>query len=273
MVDDGPVTWIWMGNPALADKSLIVRQAWMNDARWPSSRERYHLGANYVALHENLLDLTHLSFLHAKSFGTPDYASAPFEVEIDRVRGRFVLTRNVSPTRLPPVWAQPTGLDGVDAARIARSEFLTPGLHVVNVRFYRADSAPDVQPDRQICTAHIVTPETSNSTHYFIYHARNFAQEESWVTSFMHENLSVAFQEDIRCLEDIEAMMARVNDRDFYEVTIGSDKPAVAMRRHLKRLADQEKLDLDPAISAAAHGEIAAQDTAIPPDRDQRTTP
>lgn len=241
LVDDGPVTWIWMGEPAMADETLIPRQAWMRDAGWPSSRERFHLGASYVSLHENLLDLTHLSFLHANSFGTPDYASAPYEIELDDERGRYALTRSVIPTRLPPVWAKPTGLEGIDAARVARSEFLSPALHVVNVRFYRADKPPDEQPDRQIRTAHIVTPETAISTHYLIYHARNFAQEEGWVTEFMHENLAAAFHEDIEGLEAIEELLAAEQDDETYEITLASDKPAVAMRRRLKRLADAEQ--------------------------------
>lgn len=32
-----------------------------------------NIQGNYVHLHENLLDLSHLSFLHGKTFGTPDF--------------------------------------------------------------------------------------------------------------------------------------------------------------------------------------------------------
>ena len=162
---------------------------------WVSSTERLHLNASYVRLHENLLDLTHLSFLHIHSFGTPDYASAPFDVALDEAAGRFTLLRQVVPTRLPPLWAGPTGLDGVDAARIAESTFHSPGLHVVAVKFYACSQPEADQPARAIRTAHIVTPESATSTHYFIQHARNFALDDAAITGFMHQQLRKAFQE------------------------------------------------------------------------------
>ena len=62
-----------------------------------------HLKASYVRLHKNLLDLTHLSFLHINSFGTPDYASAPFDTVRDQAQGCFTIKRSVVPTRPPPL--------------------------------------------------------------------------------------------------------------------------------------------------------------------------
>ena len=72
-----------------------------------------------MRLQENLLGLTHLRFLHLHCFGTPDDASAPFDMALDEAAGRFAILRRVLPTRLPPLWALATGLDGVDAVRIA----------------------------------------------------------------------------------------------------------------------------------------------------------
>ncbi len=159
IVERGPHVWIWMGE-GRGDETLIPDVGhWIGNPAWPASQGYIHLKANYISLHENLLDLTHLTFLH-KGFGTPEYAAAPFRVEIDEERGRFVLLRDVVPTRLPPVWAQPTGLEDVDAARIVRSEFYAPSLHVVQVGFYAVNLAEAERPDQQIRTAHFVTPET-----------------------------------------------------------------------------------------------------------------
>jgi phenylpropionate dioxygenase-like ring-hydroxylating dioxygenase large terminal subunit len=201
--EHGPLVWIWMGDEAPA--TAPPHPAWIDDTGgWAASRQKLHMRASYVRLHENLLDLTHLSFLHAKTFGTPDYASAPYDTSIDSEAGRFVLTRSVVPTRLPPVWARPTGLEGKDAARIARSSFISPALHEVHVSFHACDRPEAEQPSRAIRTAHIVTPETATSTHYFIHHGRNFALDDKTTTDFMHEQLLAAFQEDIDGLEAIE---------------------------------------------------------------------
>ncbi len=236
----GPLVWIWMGDaePA-ADLPL---GDWAADPMWPSSNAYFHLKASYIALHENLLDLTHLSFLHAETFGTPDYALAPYEVDLDDEAGHFAVARSVIPTRLPPVWARPTGLEGRDAARVARSEFLAPSLHRVSVRFWGCDVPEAERPDMVITTAHLATPETATSTHYFIHHARNFAQADEGVTQFMHEQLTAAFQEDVDGLEAVEAMVAATPPDDYYEISIAADRAGVAMRRWLHRQAERERI-------------------------------
>lgn len=241
LVEAGALLWIWPGEPALADPALLPIQPWMTDAGWAASTERLHLRASHVRLHENLLDLTHLSFLHANSFGTPDYASAPFETVLDEAAGRFSLHRTVSPTRLPPLWAVPTGLGGVDAARVVSSTFLSPALHVVAVKFYACALPEDAQPARAIRTAHLVTPESAKRTHYFIQHARNFALDDAGITDFMHQQLLQAFQEDVDGLEAIETLLAGYPDRQP-EISFQADKASLAMRRWLKRQAEAEAL-------------------------------
>lgn len=231
----GPLVWVWMGlgSPTHA----APHPAWISDAGWMASRERLHMNASYIRLHENLLDLTHLSFLHARTFGTPDYASAPYETQIDADAGRFVLTRSVMPTRLPPIWARPTGLEGRDAARIATSSFISPALHEVHVRFHACERPAEEQPSRAIRTAHIVTPESATRTHYFIHHGRDFGLDDGEITSFMHQQLLAAFQEDIEGLEAIERNLANYPPGTAAEVSFRADGPSLAMRRWLKRRA------------------------------------
>ena len=237
LAERGPLLWIWMGEPALADESTIPEQRWLTSPDWVCSKGYFGLRSNYVSLHENLLDLTHLSFIHAQSFGTPDYARAPFETRF--AEGRYAIERKVIPTRLPPVWAEPTGLKGPTAARIATSEFLSPGLHNVSVTFYDSALPQGERREFRIRTAHIPTPESNGSTHYFIVHGRDFAQGDDGVTRFMHEQLFGAFEEDVAALQLLEEVLARADDSS-YEMSVASDVPAVTMRKYLKRRADAE---------------------------------
>ena len=234
----GAVVWIWMGDAEEADLSKLPPQDWMEDADWARSQGYLSLQANYVRLHENLLDLTHLSYLHAKSFGTPDYAKAAFESQIGD--GVFALLRNVVPTTLPPVWGVPTGLTGQgQAARIVRSEFRSLGLHEVSVTFYDCHLPENERPQFRIRTAHMPTPETATTTHYFIVHGRDFAQNDTDTTRFMHDQLFVAFQEDVDGLALQEQALASTPAKDLYEFSVAADAPAVAMRRYV--LARQQK--------------------------------
>ena len=238
LCQQGPVIWIWMGEPDEADTDKIPVMPLLEEG-WITSEDCMPLKASYVYLHENLLDLTHLSFLHAKTFGTPDYARAKFDTDIGE--DRFTLKRYVMPTRLPPVWAKPTGLEGKDAARITTSEFVSPALHIVHAEFYDIALEESERPDQRIKTAHFPTPETATSTHYFVVHGRNFAPEDDSVTRFMHEQLMAAFDEDVVGLEAIEELYAsRSEEDDYFEISLTSDAASVAMRRYLKRRAEAE---------------------------------
>ncbi len=249
LVERGPLVWIWMGAPDRADPTKIPHQPWLEAADWERSQGYLALPASYVSLHENLMDLTHLSYLHAATFGTGDYACAPYEVTIENeaatqaagARPRFVLNRRVVPTRLPPVWAQSTGLHSDTAARIVWSEFISPALHLVTAHFYDTALPAAGRPQFAIKTAHIPTPETLTSTHYFIVHGRDFAQGDTAMTRFMHEELFKAFQEDVDGLSAVERSLAEADEP--YEISIASDSASVAMRRYLKRRSDAERVD------------------------------
>lgn len=232
--EQGPIVWIWMGD-AEPDEDLPLGD-WMASDGWPASQQYHHLPASYISLHENLLDLTHLSYLHANTFGTADFALAPYTLDLDEETGHFTLVRTVSPTRLPPVWAQPLALEGVDAVRKTTSEFISPSTHLVTGHFYALTDADD-PPDTRIRTAHLVTPETATSTHYFIHHARNFAVEDDSVTGFMHEQLGAAFQEDVDGLSAVENLVGQTPEDEYFEISLPSDRPGVAMRRWLQRTA------------------------------------
>jgi phenylpropionate dioxygenase-like ring-hydroxylating dioxygenase large terminal subunit len=231
-LERGPLVWIWMGDANTADAQRLPPQPWLTSGDWETSKGYMHLKASYVRLHENLLDLTHLSFLHAKSFGTPDYASAAYDTEMGD--GQFAVMRNVVPTTLPPVWAEPTGLKGVgQAARIVRSQFRSPAMHEVSVSFYDC-TLPEAGRDTfRIRTAHLPTPETATTTHYFVVHGRDFAQHDKAMTQFMHEQLFVAFHEDVTGLALQEEVLARTPEHELYEFSVGADGPSVAMRRYL----------------------------------------
>jgi len=237
VVDYGPLIWIWMGDPARADPARIPHQPWLLAPDWERSQGYLPLRASYVSLHENLMDLSHLSFLHARTFGTPDYAAAPYEVKIEDAH--FELRRSVVPTRLPPVWAEPTGIRHDKAARVTTSEFVSPALHVVTAQFHDTTLPESSRPVFEIRTAHIPTPQSRHSTHYFIVHGRSFALGQPEVTAFMHEQLFQAFNEDVQGLEAVEQALQAAGD-DLYEISVGSDRAAVAMRKYLKHRADEE---------------------------------
>jgi len=244
VIERSPHIWVWMGDPRKADPGLLPAAPWMSDSPdWAAGHGYMHVKANYVHLHENLLDLSHLTFLHAKTFGTPDYALAPFEIETGDAM--FVVRRTVSPTRLPPIYAEPTGMAGVDAARIVTSTFVSPALSYTELTLRNLAVPQEQRRDFHLKTAQIITPESADTLHYHYTVVRDFALQDQAVTDFILGSIRDAFVEDVYALERIAQVRAEDDDSDFYESSVAADRAGVAMRRHLKALAEKERAPAD----------------------------
>ena len=96
--------------------------------------------------------------------------------------------------------------------------------------------------DAGTSTAHLMTPETLTTTHYFIDHAWNWGHGDSELREVMHQGLFAAFVEDVKGLTLVEATLAaRDGDPEFFEISVGADAAAVAMRRHIFKRSVEER--------------------------------
>ena len=70
--------WIWMGDAARADESLIVDYPFHDmPAEWPHRKATFRIGANYMMMIDNLMDLSHLAYVHSKTIGGSPKARRP----------------------------------------------------------------------------------------------------------------------------------------------------------------------------------------------------
>jgi phenylpropionate dioxygenase-like ring-hydroxylating dioxygenase large terminal subunit len=247
IMEQAPLVWIWMGDPAAAAASTPPTEHWMlADSSWAASRNYLKVASSYVFLHENLLDLSHLTFLHANTFGTPDYALAPYETHIDA--DVIQVKRAVQPTRLPPIYAEPLGLTGVDAARIVTSTYKTPGLSISAVVLRDLTKPEAAREDHHIRTAQLVTPCDRDHVHYHFIVSRDFATDSVDVSALILKSLLAAFAEDVFALEGIAKIRRLDRDPDFREFSVASDRAGVTLRRWLlkRALAEREPARLDP---------------------------
>lgn len=86
VVDRHDWIWIWMGDPALADDTLIPPAVGISDPDWVLGHGYIDYQAEARLVCDNLLDFSHLSFVHAKSFGAgPEFAQQqPRITQLDR---------------------------------------------------------------------------------------------------------------------------------------------------------------------------------------------
>jgi phenylpropionate dioxygenase-like ring-hydroxylating dioxygenase large terminal subunit len=238
-IEKGAFVWIWMGEEESADESALPHQEWMAHPEWDTCGGYLHVKGSYVHLHENLLDLSHLSFLHAKSFGTPEYARAPLET---RIEGHDIQVWRHVECHLPPIYAEPLGWVGARARRSSGSRFVAPGLHVNTGIFCKLDRPQDTQhTPPTVKVAQLITPETHYGTHYWYVVARNFARGDTATSDFMLKQQSAAFTEDVFALERITELSLMEDPHDVGQISLPTDKAGVMMRRHLKSLAELEQ--------------------------------
>lgn len=235
----GGFVWVW-GNPAVdASDSAFPAMPWLADNDWAVEVGYLEIASNYVHLHENLLDLSHLSFLHETSFGTPEYARAPVEMDID---GDDIQVWREVKCVLPDIYAKPLGWQNQQALRRSGSQFLTPGLHL-NTGILSNLEIPeqDQQPQPTVKVLQLITPASQHETHYWYAQCRNFEINNTDMGAFMIKANGLAFAEDQFALEEIAKIQSHDHAPDYYEADIATDKAGIKMRNLLKELSDQEQ--------------------------------
>src|SRR5262249_26681472 len=112
--------WIWMGEPEKADAEKVPDLRWLADASWAITPGYIHVKSNYQFLVDNLLDLTHVSYVHKNTLaGDPREATTPTKTERlpDGVRvGRWMI--DFVP---PPLFAKAGNFTG----HVDRWQFVT----------------------------------------------------------------------------------------------------------------------------------------------------
>jgi vanillate O-demethylase monooxygenase subunit len=95
--------WVWIGDSGLADEKRIPDLSWCSDPAWVFEGSTYHLKCNYQLLVDNLMDLSHETFVHPSSIGQHEILEAPIKVTSDATSVRVTRwMHNIDP---PPFWA------------------------------------------------------------------------------------------------------------------------------------------------------------------------
>jgi vanillate O-demethylase monooxygenase subunit len=242
LVEHGMWLWIWMGDPDLADTGLLpdLKDIWYGEPGM-EARPMYHheVACRYQLLNDNLLDLSHLAFLHGTSIGNAADAETP--ERIVRRPGFISSRREMRDVAPPPITgAAGHAIDRID--RVSGMDFYLPGFHAGVGDSYHAQNDPERagQPIRIARVYHAVTPSTHGSTYYwFGMSILNDADQ----LDFLEEYLKPVVAEDIFASEEIEKML-RLLGHSPKELMIKTDIGTVEGRRMLQAMMDAEAGDI-----------------------------
>ena len=248
LVERHRFVWMWPGDPAKADPALVPDMHWNDDSQWAGDGKMIHVKCDYRLVIDNLMDLTHETFVHGSSIGNRAVAEAPF-VATHGDRSATV-TRWMEDIDAPPFWAgqikDARGYQGkVDRWQIIKFE--APCTVNIDVGVAESGSgAPpkDGQPgDRSKgvngFVLNTITPETNGTCHYFWAFARNYRVTEQRLTHQLREGVASIFREDEHVLEAQQTAMNERPDHAFYNLNI--DAGSMWARRLIDGLIAKEK--------------------------------
>src|SRR6266536_2956263 len=105
VVEQDSFVWVWIGDPALADPGAIPRARHMDSPDWTTVSGMEPIDADYGLLVDNLLDLSHETYLHGGYIGTPEVAETPITTEVDEDAGTVHVRRRMKDVECPPFYA------------------------------------------------------------------------------------------------------------------------------------------------------------------------
>ena len=223
--------WIWMGDADKADPARIPHWWWTESPEWAFSRpDRVHLECNYQLVSDNVLDVTHLAYVHASSIGAPSITEFPAKVEREERLVR--LTRWIRQRPPPPLYEKAGGFPGnVDRWQIVEH---VPPCFTVNFA-----GCEDGERRIELMALSAPTPETARTTHYFFGFVRNFwLNDEAAERAFCSDMVRV-FNEDFPVLQAQQRMQEANPDAPRIDIQV--DAAPLAARRMLQGLLEKEK--------------------------------
>ena len=239
--------WVWPGDKRLADLAHLHHLAWAESSEWTYAGGQYHVACDYRLMIDNLMDLTHETYVHATSIGQPEIEEA---APATRVEGNSAITsRFMSNISAPPFWrAALRGnhlADDVPVDRWQICRFTPPSQVMIEVGVAHAGHGGHEAPAEKKASSIVVdfiTPETETSIWYFWGMARNFNIEDATLTATIRDGQATIFREDVGILEAQQRNLTEQPDRNLMRLNI--DMGGFEARRILERLVAEEQNDL-----------------------------
>lgn len=241
--------WIWMGDVDRADATLIPHFHFFDSSTHViAGRGTTHIKANYTLELDNLLDLSHLDFVHPTTLSNGEIVGGEYKVyqKGDTVHSDWWVPNSPAPHQFAalmpfhgdPVWDRAKQDGRIDFWLDMRWD--APGTLYLDVGVGPAgcDRAAPID----MVQAHFVTPETDTTTHYFwVYTNTDLGQSREFLDGFLAV-AKRAFNDEDRPM--LEAQQRAMKGTDFWAeepMILAEDAGAVRARRILDRLIREER--------------------------------
>jgi vanillate O-demethylase monooxygenase subunit len=238
VIEQSPFVWVYLGDPAkIADVPPPHDLEWTSDTSFAFVTGRMEIKANYMLLKENVLDLTHFGYVHAKSFGITDWVNPPRSTTEGDTTSYH---QSFEKSPLPPLFADPLGLAaGTPFNRENYGSFVSPALQIACVDFI---DPGDGAIRGKFRVSHATTPIDATSMYYFYVIGRDHGTSAE-AMALLLEKSEIGFAEDEAMIEAVQTMVSRdPRGSAAPEISVKSDGPGIQARRIVQRWMDRESL-------------------------------
>lgn len=240
IVERHGAVWIWMGDASSVDAASIPDYTFLVSTAM-TARFRGYLptAANYQLIADNILDLSHVDYLHAATLGGG--AISRTKIQVSELCDARLHVRWMSPNEVPPPVFGAHLPDPTANADVWTEVFwAAPG----NMMLHTGASPVGRPREEGVDThnVHLLTPRDEMYTHYFYAGARSFNVMDAGFNEH-----TAAFIEKIFVTEDkwmLEAQQRSMGTADLLSlgpVLLPGDAGAMRARRMLQRKMHAEQ--------------------------------
>jgi len=233
------LVWIWMGNPAIADPAEVFEIENWGDPAWGVNRgAALDLECNYLLMTDNLLDPTHVAWVHGSSFGQAATRDTPLRVT--RTDHGVIVHRWMMDVEPAPFYAKIVPFDG-HCDRLQHYEVRYPSHALIRAVFTPAGTGgPDgpLHKDTFIMDSYnFMTPVSAGRTRYYWFQLRNIRPDDAALSEMMSEDVRQAFEEDRVVLNAVQKGM---DAKTSPHIDLPIDGGQLRFRRQLQAMINEE---------------------------------
>jgi phenylpropionate dioxygenase-like ring-hydroxylating dioxygenase large terminal subunit len=227
--------WIWMGDPELANNSKIFHVEHWGDPIWGVTRgDAMTVNCSYLYMTDNLLDPSHVAWVHPNSFGNAACETTPVEVKANEcgvIASRWMRAVEVAPLYVPFIRFR--GL----CDRLQHYEVRYPSHALIKAVFVPAGAGgPEAERNESafiMDSYNFLTPIDAEHTRYYWFQMRNVFPNDAQVSRLMAEGVRGAFEEDRAILNAVQQNFAQSRTP---HIDIAIDSAPLRFRRRLRQL-------------------------------------
>ena len=239
VVDRWGLVWIWMGDAELSDDRLIINIENFENPDWKiTTGDALTCACNYQYLTDNLLDPSHVAWVHRTSFAAPGTDNT--SLEITETDNGLIVHRWIYDDKPPPFYVPLVRFEG-NCDRLQYYEAQYPCTAINKSVFSPAgQGGPDSPIDELtyvMISYHFMTPIDTNNTRYHWLQHRNTDPENEEVTAMIASGAKAAFLEDRDVLESVHTGIANETTR---HINLGLDAGSLHFRRRLEKMIGHE---------------------------------